>query len=125
MYNKHFTYIYAINIGMKGTNLGEFEELVLLSVAALMKEAYSVGICDELSNQTGREVKLGVVHAVLSRLEEKGLLKSHLGEATKTRGGKRKRFYQLTIPGTAALVRAKSMRDQLWDRIPSLTWKKV
>jgi PadR family transcriptional regulator, regulatory protein PadR len=110
---------------MKGTNIGELEELVLLTVAALMQEAYSVAVCDELSNQTGRSVKLGVVHAVLSRLEDKGLLKSHLGEATKSRGGKRKRFYQLTIPGKAALVRAKSMRDQLWDRIPSLAWKKV
>ena len=109
---------------MKGTNLGEFEELVLLTVAALMEEAYSVAICDELSNHTGRSVKLGVVHAVLNRLEEKGLVKSQLGEATKTRGGKRKRFYQLTIPGKAALVRAKSMRDQLWDRIPRLPGKK-
>ncbi len=110
---------------MKGTNLGEFEELVLLTVAALMEEAYSVAICDELSNHTGRSVKLGVVHAVLNRLEEKGFVKSQLGEATKTRGGKRKRFYQLTVAGKAALVSAKSMRDQLWNRIPSLTWKNV
>ena len=110
---------------MKGTNLGEFEELVLLTIAALMKEAYSVAICDELSNYSERSVKLGVVHSVLNRLEEKGLVKSHLGEATKTRGGKRKRFYELTIPGKASLVRAKSMRDQLWDRIPLLTLKKV
>jgi DNA-binding PadR family transcriptional regulator len=110
---------------MKGTNLGEFEELVLLTVAALMEEAYSVAICDELSNHTGRSVKLGVVHAVLNRLEEKGLVKSQLGEATKTRGGKRKRFYHLTIPGKAALVSAKSMRDGLWNRIPSLAWKNV
>jgi hypothetical protein len=107
---------------MKGTNLGEFEELVLLSVAALMKEAYSVAICDELSNHTGRTVKLGVVHAVLNRLEEKGLLNSELGEATKARGGKRKRFYQLTVAGKAALINTKSIRDQLWDRIPPFTW---
>src|SRR5689334_24307921 len=110
---------------MKGTNLGEFEELVLLTVAALMEEAYSVAICDELSNQTGRTVKLGVVHSVLNRLEEKDLVESYLGEATKTRGGKRKRFYKLTIPGKAALVRSKALRDQLWDRIPSLVWKKA
>lgn len=110
---------------MKGTNIGEFEELVLLTVAALMDEAYSVAICDELVNNTGRAVKLGVVHAVLNRLEEKGLLKSQLGEATKTRGGKRKRFYHLTNTGKAALVRAKSVRDQLWDKIPSLAWKKA
>lgn len=107
---------------MKGTNLGEFEELVLLSVAALMEEAYSVAICDELSNHTGRTVKLGVVHAVLNRLEEKGLVNSELGEATKTRGGKRKRFYQLTVAGKAALINTKSIRDQLWDRIPPFTW---
>ena len=110
---------------MKGTNLGEFEELVLLTIAALMKDAYSVAICDELANHTGRTVKLGVVHSVLNRLEEKGLVESRLGEATKIRGGKRKRFYQLTIPGKAALVRAKSMRDELWNRIPSLVWKKA
>jgi PadR family transcriptional regulator PadR len=110
---------------MKGTNLGEFEELVLLTVAALMEQAYSVAICEELSVQTGRTVKLGVVHAVLNRLEEKDLVESYLGEATKTRGGKRKRFYKLSIPGKAALVRSKELRDQLWDRIPSLTWKKA
>lgn len=110
---------------MKGTNLGEFEELMLLTVAALADEAYSVAICDGLSNSSGRPVKLGVVHTVLNRLEEKGLVKSQLGEATKTRGGKRKRFYQLTTSGKAALVRTKSMRDQLWDKIPSLTWRKA
>ena len=110
---------------MKGTNLGEFEELVLLTTAALLQEAYSVAICDELSKHAGRTVKLGVIHSVLNRLEEKGLLKSQLGEATKERGGKRKRFYELTASGKASLVRAKSMRDQLWDRIPSFEWKKV
>ena len=110
---------------MKGTNLGEFEELVLLTVASLMEGAYSVAVCDELSNHAGRTVKLGVVHAVLNRLEEKGLVKSRLGEATKTRGGKRKRLYQVTIPGKTALVRAKTMRDQLWERIPALSWKKA
>lgn len=109
---------------MKGTNLGEFEELVLLTVAALLEDAYSVAICDELTNNTGRTVKLGVVHAVLNRLEEKGLIKSRLGEATNVRGGKRKRFYRLTIPGKSALVRSKEMRDQLWDKIPALVWKK-
>ena len=110
---------------MKGTNLGEFEELVLLTVAALMEEAYSVAICDELSNHTKRTIQLGVVHAVLNRLEEKGLVKSQLGEATATRGGKRKRFYKLTSAGKAGLMRAKAMRDQLWDRIPTLAWKKA
>lgn len=110
---------------MKGTNLGEFEELVLLTVAALLNDAYSVAICDELSQQAGREVKLGVLHSVLNRLEEKGLVKSELGEPTKMRGGKRKRYYHVTNAGKAALIRAREVRDQLWMRIGDLNLKKA
>ena len=94
---------------MKGTHLGEFEELVLLTIATLVNNAYSVAICDELSRYADRTVRLGVVHAVLNRLEEKGLVKSELGEATATRGGKRKRFYFLTGAGNASMVRAKEI----------------
>ena len=108
---------------MKGTHLGEFEELVLLTVASLVDDAYSVAICDELSKHAKRSVKLGVVHSVLNRLEEKGLVKSKLGEATASRGGKRKRFYVVTGAGKASLVRAKEIRDQLWQKIPSLIIK--
>lgn len=108
---------------MKGTHLGEFEELVLLTIAALVNDAYSVGICDELTKHTGRSVKLGVVHAVLNRLERKGYVKSRLGEATSVRGGKRKRYYTVTSAGKAALMRAKEVRDRLWDIIPEFSLK--
>jgi DNA-binding PadR family transcriptional regulator len=108
---------------MKGTHLGEFEELVLLTIASLLNDAYSVAICDELSNQAKRTVKLGVVHAVLNRLEEKGLVKSKLGEATAARGGKAKRFYFLTGAGKASLIRAKEIRDAMWQKIPTLILK--
>ena len=103
---------------MKGSNLGEFEELVLLTIAALITDAYSVAVCDELEKHTGRATKLGVVHAVLNRLEEKGLVKSHLGEATRTRGGKRKRYYEATQAGKVALTNAKEVRESLWRIIP-------
>ena len=108
---------------MKGTHLGEFEELVLLTIAALVQEAYSVAICDELEKHTGRLPKLGVVHAVLNRLEKKGLVKSELGEATQVRGGKRKRFYTVTHAGKVALLRTKEVRDQLWNIIPEFSLK--
>ena len=110
---------------MKGTNLGEFEELVLLTIAALVNDAYSVAVCDELEKSTGRAAKLGVVHAVLNRLEEKGLVKSKLGEATSTRGGKRKRFYLITNGGKAALIKSKELRDELWNKIPDLVLKRI
>ncbi len=108
---------------MKGTNLGEFEELVLLTVAALTTDAYSVAICDHLTEHTGREIKLGMVHAVLNRLESKGYLESNLGEPTNERGGRRKRFYELSTAGKTALVRAKDLRDQLWNIIPDFVFK--
>lgn len=110
---------------MKGTNLGEFEELVLLTIAAMVNEAYSVAICDDLEKKTKRSVKLGVVHAVLNRLEEKGLAKSSLGEATNVRGGKRKRYYRVTNAGKAALLKSKDLRDQYWSLIPKLTLKRI
>lgn len=97
----------------------------MLTIAALVNEAYSVGICDELERQTKRLVKLGVVHAVLNRLEEKGLVKSKLGEATQTRGGKRKRYYLITNAGKAAVLKSKEVRDQLWSMIPELSLRRI
>ncbi len=110
---------------MKGTNLGEFEELVLLTIAALMEEAYSVAICEEIEKVTGRSVKLSVVHAVLNRLDKKGFVKSHLGEPTKARGGRRKRFFTVTHAGKATLSKVKEQRDQLWQLIPEFNLKMI
>ena len=103
---------------MKGENLGEFEEVVLLTIAALLDEAYSVAICDHIAEQTGRKVKLGVVHAVLNRMEKKGYIQSELGEPTSARGGKRKRFFKITHAGKVALLNSKEQRDRLWHAIP-------
>lgn len=108
---------------MKGTNLGEFEEVVLLTIAALTDEAYSVAICDEIDRVTERRVKLGVVHAVLNRLEKKGFVKSELGEATKERGGRRKRFFTVTHSGKVALTKVKTQRDEFWSLIPDFNLK--
>lgn len=108
---------------MKGTNLGEFEEVVLLTIAGLMEEAYSVAICDEIERITERKVKLSVVHAVLNRLEKKGFVKSHLGEPTKARGGRRKRFFTVTHAGKVALTKIRAQRDQLWSLIPEFNLK--
>lgn len=108
---------------MKGTNIGEFEELVMLTIASLVNDAYSVAICDEIKRTTKRKVKHGVIHAVLNRLEEKGLLRSTVGEATKVRGGKRKRYYHITSAGKSALTRSKEWRDQLWSKIPDFIIK--
>jgi DNA-binding PadR family transcriptional regulator len=58
-------------------------------------------------------------------LEEKGLAKSRLGEATNTRGGKRKRYYSVTNAGKSALLKSKELRDQYWSIIPELSLKRI
>ena len=98
---------------MKGY-VGEFEELVLLTVAVLGDEAYGVPIKENVEERTGRSISLGSLHSTIARLEEKGFLKSHLGGATNERGGRRKRYYQITPSGKAALREIKGLRDQLW-----------
>ena len=103
---------------MKGTHLGEFEELVLLVVGILAGEAYGVSIAEEVEKQTGRSVSLSPVHSALYRLEEKGYVESELGGATKTRGGRRKRIYQLTTAGRAALEETRMIRNRLWNMLP-------
>ncbi|MFD1143270.1 PadR family transcriptional regulator [Larkinella insperata] len=102
---------------MRRSYLGEFEEVVLLTVAVLADGAYGVAITDELERQTGRAVSISAVHAALHRLEEKGMLKSHLGEATAERGGRRKRLFTVTVLGSRTLHDIRAVREQLWDSI--------
>lgn len=102
---------------MKRTYLGEFEEIVLLTVAVLGQGAYGVAITDELDRQTGRSVSISAVHAALHRLEEKGMLSSHMGEATAERGGRRKRLFSVTVLGSRTLQEVREQRNRLWDSI--------
>ncbi len=110
---------------MKGENLGEFEEVVLLTIAALLDDAYSVAVCDHIEKMTGRKVKLGVVHAVLNRMEKKGYILSELGNPTKERGGKRKRYFTISHAGKIALMKSKDQRDKLWDVIPKTIFQGI
>ncbi|OIN59943.1 PadR family transcriptional regulator [Arsenicibacter rosenii] len=104
---------------MKGTQLGEFEEIVLLAIALLYDDAYSVAIVEELTNRLERPMSLGVVHRTMQRLEEKGLVNSRFGEATAERGGRRKRLFTVTLAGEQALREARRIRNDLWDGIPN------
>lgn len=108
---------------MSKFQLGEFEEVVLLTVAILNGEAYGVAIIDEIEKRLKRKVSLGAMQTSLRRLEEKGLVRSELGEATKVRGGKRKRFFNLTNFGKSALREAKEQRLGLWNAVPEFVLK--
>ena len=95
--------------------LGEFEELVLLTIATLGNDAYGVAIKESIETIGGREISIGALHSTITRLEEKGLIKSWLGGATQERGGRSKRFFELTHQGKVALNATKSLRDELWS----------
>lgn len=107
---------------MKGTNLGELEELVLLTVGSLYDEAYGVAVMDEVKEKTGRDMNISAIHAVLRRLEEKNLLKSRMGGSTNSRGGRRKRLFTLTKEGKLALDHSISIRTALYERIPNINY---
>lgn len=108
---------------MSQYRLGEFEEIVLLTVAILHEEAYGVAIIEEMEKRLGRKVSIGALQTVLRRLEDKGLLESAFGEATNIRGGKRKRYFSLTKSGQRALSDTKDQRLALWKAIPKVAFK--
>lgn len=103
---------------MKGTNLGELEEIVLLVVGVLFDDAYGVAIQEELRKRCDRKVTLSTIHVALHRLEEKGYLESRLDGATNERGGRRKLLFRVTRSGQKALSNARDMRNDLWRAIP-------
>jgi DNA-binding PadR family transcriptional regulator len=105
---------------MKGTYLGEFEEVVLLAVALRYGEAYGAAIVSELEKQLNRSVNLGAVHSALNRLAEKGLVTSQMGGVTAERGGRRKRLYAVTPAGSRALREIRQIRNQMWELIPEI-----
>jgi DNA-binding PadR family transcriptional regulator len=109
---------------MKGTYLGEFEELVLLAAGILNDGAYGVAIRKEIEKQTKRSVNIGAVHTALHRLEEKGYLKSKFGEASLVRGGKRKRIFALTTYGLKALQKAQTLRSNMWSQLGQIIIQK-
>ena len=94
--------------------LGELEELVLLTVAVLGSDAYGVSIQKEITVRSDRAITMGGLHSTIARLEEKGYLKSWVGGATAERGGRSKRYYEITAAGKKAVAETKHLRDALW-----------
>jgi DNA-binding PadR family transcriptional regulator len=102
---------------MKGDRLGEFEELTLLAIRALDPPVYAVPIQRFIARTTGRDVVMGAIYASLDRLEQKGLVRSTLGEPTPEPGGKRKRLFVVTSEGLRLLRELRRMRERIWQAI--------
>lgn len=107
---------------MKKYQLGEFEEVVMLTVGVLYNEAYGVSIKKEIEERLKRSVSVGALQTALKRLEDKGYLKSHEGEATEDRAGRPKKYFTITAYGKKAVEYTKQTRDELWSAIPKMAW---
>jgi DNA-binding PadR family transcriptional regulator len=105
----------------KGLYLGEFEQIVLLAVLRLGRNAYGVTVWEEIEKRTGRSIMLGAVYATLDRLEAKSLISSKRGDPTPERGGRAKRFFRITAQGTKALEQSHRILASMWaglDLVP-------
>jgi PadR family transcriptional regulator PadR len=94
--------------------IAEFELRVLLGVLRRRGGAYAVAVRDEIVARTGRQVSIGSLYITLQRLERKGLLRSQLGDPSPERGGRAKRFYELTKPGLALLKTECRLTQRMW-----------
>ena len=105
---------------MKKYQLGEFEEIVILTIGVLYKEAYGVAIKKEIEARLSRQVSMGAMHTALVRLEDKGYIKSFNGEVTEERMGRPRRYFQITALGKKAIEYSRDTRNDLWKAIPKL-----
>src|SRR6187401_1227249 len=100
--------------------LSNFELMVMLAIIRIGDEAYGVSISNEIEKTTGSEVLLGSVYDALTRLEEKGLILSVLGEATPERGGRAKRHFRTTARGLRLVRDTQKSLVKLWRGLPQL-----
>ena len=100
------------------SGLGPLEQSVLWAIVGLGDQAYGVPIRRKVIEHGGREIAVGAIYTTLSRLEEKGLISSKMGEATAERGGRRKKYYQVTATGRAALNEVRKRHEEMWQSLP-------
>jgi len=101
----------------KGEYLGEFEQLVILALLRLGRDAYGMTVRRELEETAGRPVALGAVYATLDRLEEKGLVTSWHTDPDPSRGGHPRRYFKVEPAGEQALARSREMMQRMWNGV--------
>ena len=102
-------------------SLGEFELLVLTSVLMLGEHAYGLAMHQKISELSApRTVRQGAVYMTLDRLKDKGLVRSWMSDPTPERGGRSKRYYELTARGARALKQSTTTAKRISDAVDKL-----
>ena len=107
---------------MKQATIGEFEELILLTVAAQHDTAYGVSILTHLEETLGRKFNISAIHVALKRMTDKGFVSSRFGGITTERGGRRKKYYVITALGKKMLDERYAIRTAMYQQIPNITF---
>lgn len=105
---------------MSRVSLGEFEHIVLAAILRLKPDAYGMTIRREILERTGQDASIGAVYTALDRLHAKGFCIFRMGEATKERGGRRKKYVDITAAGVGALEASVERLTSMWDGVPEL-----
>jgi len=100
--------------------LSRTEELLLLAVWRLQDDAYGAAIRNHLTDVTDEDWSIGSVYGTLDRLARQGLVHTFMGLPTPERGGRSKRYFQLTPEGVAALNRVRNVQETMWEDLPGL-----
>ena len=100
--------------------LTDFELMILLATLRAGDDAYGVTIAREIERTGGRTVVLGAVYTALDRLERNRMVTSDVGDPTPERGGRAKRFFQVTPQGIRAVKDMQQALVALWTGIPEL-----
>ena len=108
---------------MPRTLLTDFELLLVLAILRIGDEAYGVQIARDIEITVGRRVLMGAAYAALDRLERNGLVSSRTGEPTAARGGRAKRYFQVTKRGVAAARDTQHALVTMWNDVPQLKAK--
>lgn len=120
--NKYILLPYIVSTNVEQMRqLGYLEETVLLLIMKMDQDAYGFSVCEEYKKHTDKSISISAIHAVLSRLEKKGFIKSEMSGATDERGGRRKRIFVPTTEGKGIIAEIKESRQSLWSQIPGLS----
>jgi PadR family transcriptional regulator PadR len=100
--------------------LSSFELMVLLALIRVGDDAYGVPISREIETQSKRPVSMGSIYAALARLENKGFVRSEMGDPTAERGGRAKKYFKVTASGLREVREVKGTLARLWNGLPDL-----
>jgi DNA-binding PadR family transcriptional regulator len=95
--------------------LTRHEEILLISILHLEKNAYGVFIRRKIKNTTGKQWNYGTLYRMLDQLVRKGFLERKEGEPMPEKGGRRKKYYKITKFGVEKLQEAYTFQKTLWN----------